>query len=147
MHVNLARQGRRRRPIIGAVLAAAVVVGAGIGVYALTQGDEDRPNARPTQSASTLAKSKVISHFSGSGSTTTVLFSTDTNWQVRWTAAKGSGFRVELVNDRSVSRGIIVTGVTTTSGSVYVTEKGTYKLRVTSSKPWTIDIVSRPPQS
>jgi hypothetical protein len=148
MHVGSEERSSARRWLLVAIVILVAAVAAVVLVLA-RGGKDDRGTAAPTPSASPSAvpPAKEIAHFAGTGPTVTRTFSTDTNWQVRWAAPRGSGFHIELLTAKGVSRGVIVAGSSSKGGSVYVTERGTFKLRVAGSRPWTIDIFSRPPQS
>ena len=77
--------------------------------------------------------------FSGQGDTTTKTFSAALNWELRWTAG-----RVEMLKADGTSRGELLKAGAKTSGSTFVGEAGTFKLKVTSNKPWMIQVYSQP---
>jgi hypothetical protein len=85
-----------------------------------------------------------VATFSGQGDTTTKTFSAALNWELRWTAGSGSGFRVEMLKADGTSRGELLKAGAKTSGSTFVGEAGTFKLKVTSNKPWMIQVYSQP---
>lgn len=126
-------------------LAAVVAV-----VVLVQQGGDDTATPKGTTSAtatpsagSTQPQAHRVTQFSGAGGTTTKTFKAALNWEIRWTASSGSGFTVELLKADGTSRGKIVTAGKKTSGSTFVGEAGEFKLKVTSSKPWTVQIFSR----
>jgi hypothetical protein len=142
-----ARRGSRTRRwvLLLFVLAAVVAV-----VVLVQRGSDDTANPAGTRSATTTPsagptqpQAHRVMQFSGEGDTTTKTFKVALNWEIRWTAPRGSGFTVELLRPDGTSRGNIVTAGTKTSGSVFVGEAGDFKLKVTSSKPWTTEILSR----
>jgi hypothetical protein len=131
-----------------ALVALAAIV-AFIVVLVQRGGDDSTsPNGRPTATGTpspgaTQPQAHRVTQFSGAGDTTTKTFKVALNWEIRWTAPRGSGFTVELLRPDGTSRGNVVTAGAKTSGSVFVGEAGDFKLKVTSSKPWTVEIRSR----
>jgi hypothetical protein len=84
-----------------------------------------------------------LARFGGSGDETTTAFTAASNWEITWTAKPESDFSVELLDKDGASRGVIVTGKKKARGSTFVSEEGDFKLKVTASSPWTIEIVGR----
>lgn len=112
-----------------------------------SQGADPAGSAGRTAQPSSMApsaqaaKAESLARFKGSGDKTTTEFSAASNWQIAWVAKAGSGFTVELLDKNGVSRGEIVTGKKQAKGSTFVSEAGEFKLKVTASSPWTIEIV------
>ena len=131
-----------------------VAVGAVAAAVVLIQRDADDTADSPatpsvTSSANpspraTQPQAHRVTQFAGEAGTTTQTFTVALNWEIRWAAPSGSGFAVELLRQDGTSRGQVVQAGTKASGSTFVGEAGEFKLKVTSSKPWTIQIFSRP---
>jgi hypothetical protein len=132
--------------------AAAVVVVALVIVFSLRSNDtgsqSDTPGHRsstPTASASDSPSGKPtpLAHFTGTGDKTTTSFRAAANWEVRWQTASDKQFTVELLDKDGTSRGEIVAAKKRTQGSVFVSDAGEYKLKVTGSRNWSLQIVGR----
>ena len=160
MTSSVTSKPQRRRRAWWLVLAA-VALAAAVAAVALAQGGKDdaagpRPTgsatktsqpttSQPTTSAGPPAvKQRQVAEFSGATGTSTKTFVVALNWELRWIAESGSGFTVELLKADGTARGTIVTAGKKTSGSTFVAEKGELMLKVTSTKPWTIKVFSRP---
>lgn len=126
------------------LVALLLVAGIAAGAFVLIR-DAGSGSASPTGTATpSAAPVRTVASFSGSRGTTTRPFGAAVNWQVRWTAPSGSGFSVELLNQQGASLGTIVTAGKRASGATFVSQAGTFKLKVTSKKPWRIQVLSRP---
>jgi hypothetical protein len=142
-----ARRGSRTWWWVLGLVALAVV--AAVVVLVQRGGDDPAgPNGRASATATpstgaTQPQAHRVTQFSAAGDTTTKTFRAAVNWEIRWTAPSGSGFTVELLKADGTSRGEIVAAGKKTSGSTFVGEAGQFKLQVTSSKPWTVQIFSR----
>jgi hypothetical protein len=95
-------------------------------------------SSTPVPKASSLAK------FSGRGDETTTTFRAASNWEIRWRTESGSPFTVELLDASGVSRGQIVTSKKKVTGATFVSEKGQFKLKVSATRAWSIEIIGRP---
>ena len=129
----------RQRWLLWAIPVVLVVV-AVIVFLAKPDHDGSKGSSLPRPANATAHQ---IARFSGDGGTTTKSFTVALNWELRWTAAKGSGFTVELLKADGTSRGIVVQSGSRASGSTFVGEAGSFKLKVTSSSSWTVEVRSR----
>lgn len=127
---------------LAAVLAAGALAGGAAGCT--DKGGDAKPTAGPS---ATSVKTGPIAHFTGSGKATTKAFEVAANWEVRWTSAVPTGFAIELLGPDGASRGRVVEKQKRKSGTTFVSEAGTFTLRVVARGAWTIDVVSRPPGS
>jgi hypothetical protein len=132
------------------LVALASVVAVVVVVVVIKQGDDaatpkGTTSATATPSAgATQPQAHRVAQFSGVGDTTSKTFKVALNWEIRWTAPTGSAFTVDLLKSDGTSRGQILRAASKTRGSTFVGEAGEFKLKVTSSKPWTIQIFSPP---
>jgi hypothetical protein len=146
------RPGRGWVLYVGAV--AAVLVVALVIVLSLKSDDKDSqagtdgPSASPsatTSASSSPAKAEPLAHFTGSGDQTTTSFRAAVNWELRWKTEADKQFTVELLDKDGTSRGEIVAAGKKKEGSVFVSEAGEFKLKVTTPANWSIDIVGARP--
>lgn len=139
-----ARPDRRRWwVLLGLLLVAALA--AAVALVTRDGSDTPRPGSSPSPTRGiTQAPVRPVASFSGSGNETTATFGAALNWELRWTAEPGSGFTVELLNSSGASLGKVVTAGKRTSGSTFVSQAGSFKLRVTSKQAWTVSVRSRP---
>jgi hypothetical protein len=127
--------------------SAAVVLGiALVVVLSLRSDDTDSGSGKPERSSSataspSTAKAEPLAHFTGASDQITTTFRAAANWEVRWTSAAGKQFTVELLDKDGTSRGEIVAAGKKKEGSVFVSEAGEFKLKVTTPRNWSIDIV------
>jgi hypothetical protein len=133
--------------------AAVVLVVALVVVLSLRSDDKDNPSATPGHPSSAPTTSGVkspgtagpIAHFTGPGGTTTTSFRAGVNWELRWKTEADKQFAVELLDKDGTSRGEIVAAGKKKEGSVFVSEAGEFKLKVTTPANWSIDIVGARP--
>jgi hypothetical protein len=141
--VDSSSNGGSRRGLLLVLLLVVVALVIGGLVYWRSNDEGSAKQASPTPSPTRVVVSKVAS-FSASRGTTTKSFKADTNWQLRWSAPVGSGFTVELLTPEGTSLGTIVSGGKRASGSTFVSQAGTFKLKVVSRSPWSATVLSRP---
>jgi hypothetical protein len=135
-------EGSRHGLLLVVLLAVAALVIGGL-VYWRSDDEGSSKKASPTPSPTRVVVSKVAS-FSANQGTTTETFKAANNWQLRWSAPVGSGFTVELLTPEGMSLGRIVTGGKRASGSTFVSQAGTFTLKVTSKSPWSVTVLSAP---
>lgn len=144
--------GNRSRLYFSAALVALALVVVALLVIRSQGADEPGRAGRPASSSqspspsansSPVATAESLARFEGSSNETTTAFAAASNWEIGWAAKPGSGFAVELLDKDGVSRGEVVTGKKKAKGSTFVSEEGNFKLKVTASGPWTIEIVGR----
>ena len=123
--------------IVLALAAAAAVV-----AVIVTNG-EDSGNGSP-QSGRPGATAGQLRVFSGKGNATTAQFSAQANWEIKWSAAPHGGFTVELIRADHSSGGQVVKAGTKPSGATFVSEHGSFRLRVTAIGRWSIHVIGRP---
>ena len=113
------------------------------------QAGTDGPSSSPwttTSASSSPAKAEPLAHFNGSGDQTTTSFRAALNWELRWNTEAVKQFTVELLDKDGTSRGEIVAAGKKKEGSVFVSEAGEFKLKVTTPGAWSIDIVGARPK-
>jgi len=133
---------------------AAAVIAAVIIVAVLSNGSDkgagvtDRPSKTATTSASPSSAPKVgsLAKFSGRGDKTTTTFRAAANWEIKWgTTRADKQFAVELLDKNGTSRGQIVVAAKRAQGSTFVSEAGEFKLKVSATGDWSIEVIGRPP--
>lgn len=138
-------RGRLARGAIAAVVAVAVAVAA---VVWSTDDEGSGSGERPAGTATTVDKLPTagsIAELTGTGDQQTDVFEAATNWELRWSTAAAGSFTVELFAEDGTSRGVIVDEPARTSGSVFVSEEGSFYLAVTADTAWELEILGRPP--
>jgi hypothetical protein len=133
--------------------SAAVVLVIALVVALALRSDDDKdgksgtpgdPTSTPTASTSdSPGPPKSLASFTGSGDKTTTSFEAAANWEVRWQTEADPTFTVELLDKDGTSRGQIVAAKKKTKGSVFVSEAGDFKLKVTASGDWSIRILGK----
>jgi len=132
---------------------AAAVIAAVIIVAVLSNGSDkgagvtDRPSKTATTSASPSSAPKVgsLAKFSGRGDKTTTTFRAAANWEIKWGTQAGKQFAVELLDKNGRSRGQVVVATKRAQGSTFVSEAGEFKLKVSATGDWSIEVIGRPP--
>ena len=128
--------------VVLAMLAAAGAITVSTrddGKVTATAGPSAGPSAS-SQPTPTVAQAAL---FSGEGMQVTRTFTVAPNWELRWQAEAQKGFKIELLDTNRISRGWIVQAPKSKFGSTYVSDKGSFQLRVTAQGPWTIRVVSQ----
>ena len=127
-----------------AILVAAAVIGLSLGSDD-NDGKSGTPGhqSTPTTSNGPSSAPKALETFTGDGAKTTTTFSAAANWELRWQTKTDPKFTVELLNKKGESLGQIVTAKKKTQGSVFVSQAGEFKLKVTGTQDWSIRIVGK----
>lgn len=125
----------------------------GVVLVLASTGCDSKDSPKPattSASASTTAAAvstspdvKPIAEFSGSTDKTTDPFKAEANWELQWQVATGKHLTVDLLNAKDEARGQLVDSSGKTTGSVFVSEAGEFKLRVTANGDWSVKVVSR----
>jgi hypothetical protein len=89
------------------------------------------------------AQAAPVASFAGSGNATTKYFKVAADWKLAWDTSVPAGFEIELFTVAGADRGQLVGQVRAHSGTTFVSEAGTFTLRVTARRAWAIHISGR----
>jgi len=143
---------QRSMPFVWVAIAAVVIAVVVIVAVFSNGADEgaavpDRPSKTSTTSASPNSAPKVgsLAKFSGRGDKTTTTFRAAANWEIKWGTQADKQFAVELLDKNGTSRGQVVVATKRVQGSTFVSEAGEFKLKVSATGDWSIEVIGRPP--
>jgi hypothetical protein len=131
----------RKRAVLIGLFALAVAAAIVIVVWVVASNDS---NKSPRTSSSPGPHTSLVSTFSGRGKQTTKPFQVASNWEVKWRRQAGKAFTIELLASNGQSRGQIVAAKKGSTGGTFVSNGGTYKLKVSTTGEWSVKIYSAP---
>jgi len=127
-----------------------VVVAAAVAAL-IWSGRSDDSDSRPmsqsaptTQPGTPTSSPRVgtIEELSGIGDKTSDVFTAEANWEIRW-KSPGKPFAIELLDKGGVSRGEVVQAGDRAEGATFVSEAGEFKLKVTATGEWSIEVIGQ----